>query len=834
VLKMWGNYLTVATRALMRHKVYAFINIFGLALGLAACLLIFLYVRYETGYDRWLPDAGRVYQVQTLYTDPETGARTRQEATEGAAAESLAKEFPQIESIARADSDRVVLLDRDGAAANAELLLADPTLFSILQVPFLRGDRGRALAEADSLVLSRRQAMRRFGTLDVLGRTVTGIRSGEKYALRVTGVFEDLPRNSQLGFDLVSRIRESDKADCGWGCINGVVYLKLRPGASAAAVEAGLPGWEKRNIPRTTVDGKTVSEGDAFDWTLVNVRDVHLSGAEPMWDDRPENDRRTIATFSIVALLILAMACVNFVNLSTARASQRAREVALRKVLGADRRQLIVQFLGESLLLTALAMLIAVALAELTLPWLAAFLQSDLRMTYWGAGGIVLPALLLVAVVGLAGGLYPALYLSRFQPGAVLRANRSAAEPTGSGRLRNLLVIAQFAVSIALMACTAVVYSQTHYAQTVDPGYQRQGLIQATGFNRSVIARQTDTVLAEVAKVPGVTAVAGANIRVASGQTLNVRVSVPGRGDSVTIGWYGAHPDFLETMGIRLLAGRALSRRFANDSAALPIDTPQAGEAGMRSLVARGLNVVVNALAAKQMGFADPAAAIGKQVKANAFGSEYGLLPLTIVGVVQDSRFRSAREPLEPMIFYDSAYFSNLVVRYDSPDPRGVLAGVERVWKRLAPDVPFAGDFADAQLAQLYAQDEARGTTFAGFALLAVVIACLGLFGLAAFTAERRTKEIGIRKVFGARVPDILRLLAWQFSKPVMIANLVAWPLAWWAMRDWLNGFDSRVDLGPAPFVAAGALALAIALGTISGHALRVARLNPIHALRYE
>jgi putative ABC transport system permease protein len=834
MLKMWGNYLTVAFRAMMRHRAYAFINIFGLALGLAACLLIFLYVRYETGYDRWLADSDRIYQVQTLYTDPETGDRTRQQGTEGVVADSLAKDFPQIESIVRAEGDSQVLFGRDGAAANAELLAVDPSFFSILAVPFLRGDPKTALDKADSLVLGRAEAMKRFGSIDVLGRTVTGVRRGEKYDLHVTGIFEDLPRNSHLGFTLVSRIRDEQKAGCGWGCINGVVYLKLRPGSSAEAIERGLPAWEKRNIPTSDVGGKRVGEGDAFDWTLVNLKDIHLSGAEPYWNDRPGNDRSTIATFAIVALLILAMACVNFINLSTARASQRAREVALRKVLGASRRQLVVQFLGESLLLTALAMLIAVALAELALPWLADFLQLDLHMAYWGPDGILLPGLVLLIAVGLGGGVYPAFYLSRYQPGAVLRANKSTAEPIGSGRLRSILVVAQFAVSIALIVCTAIVYSQTRFAQTADPGYQREGLIQVTGFNRVLIARQTDTAIAEVAKVPGVRAVAGANIRVASGQTLNVRVSIPGRADPVTIGWYGAHPAFLDTMRIRLLAGRNLSRRYANDSANVPEGTPEAERDGYRQLVNRGLNVVVNELAARQMGFGTPAEAIGKQVKANAFGTEFGLLPLTVVGVVQDSRFRSAREPVEPMIFYDPGAFSNLLVRYDSARPQAVLAGVERVWKRLAPDVPFEGDFADAQLAQLYAGDEARGTTFAGFALLAVVVACLGLFGLAAFTAERRTKEIGIRKVFGARVRDILRLLAWQFSKPVMMANLIAWPVAWWVMRGWLNGFDARVDLGPGPFLMAGFLALAIALGTISGHAVRVARLNPIHALRYE
>ncbi|HEY0414275.1 MAG TPA: ABC transporter permease [Allosphingosinicella sp.] len=833
MLKRWGNYLTVALRALMRHKVYAFINIAGLALGLAACLLIFLYVRYETGYDRWLPDADRVYQVQTAYTDPETGVRSVEQGTEGVVADSLAKDFPQIEAIARADSDRQVLLDRNGEAANAEILGADPAFFRIVQVPFLRGDPATALSQADSLVLSRAEAIKRFGSIDIVGRTLTGIRRGERYALRVTGVFEDLPRNSHLGFDLVRRLGDRDKAECGWGCINGFVYLKLRPGASADEINRRLPAWETRNIPRTEQNGVTVSEGDAFDWKLVNVRDVHLSGAQPGWDDRSGNDRRSILTFTIVALLILAMACVNFVNLATARASKRAREVALRKVLGANRRQLVVQFLGESLLLTALGMLIAMAVAEVTLPWLAAFLRSDMKMVYLGRDGVLAPALALLLIVGLAGGLYPAFYLSRYQPGAVLKANQSSAEPIGTGRLRNVLVVAQFAVSIALIVCTAIVYAQTRFVETTDLGYQREGLIQAVGFNRAAIARQTDTVLREVAKVPGVRSVAGANIRAATRQTLNTLVNVPGRAKPVTIGWYAAHPDFFATMGIRTLAGRTLSRAYAKDNAAVSIDSEEATAAGLKEVAARGVNVVINEAAAKQMGFGSAAGAVGKTVASPVFGN-VRMVPLTIVGVVQDSRFRSARDPVEPMIFYDAGFFSALIVRYEAAEPRAVLAGVERVWKRLAPDVPFEGEFADADLAQLYAGDEARGTTFAGFALLAVAIACLGLFGLAAFTAERRTKEIGIRKVFGARVRDILRLLAWQFSKPVMLANLIAWPVAWWAMRDWLNGFDTRVALGAGPFLMAGFLALAIALGTISGHALRVARLNPIHALRYE
>jgi putative ABC transport system permease protein len=396
------------------------------------------------------------------------------------------------------------------------------------------------------------------------------------------------------------------------------------------------------------------------------------------------------------------------------------------------------------------------------------------------------------------------------------------------------LVVAQFAVSIGLIICTAIVYAQTEHARSSDPGYRREGLIQVGNLNRAALVPVADTLIREAAKIDGVAAVAASSIWVASGQTINTSIQVPGRTKPVTIGWYTVHPDFFDTMQIELLAGRKLSRQYANDSAWTPYEPEEAVAPAQRALVQRGVNVVVNELAAKQMGFATPAAAIGKQVKAGQFDPEIGMLPLTIVGVVEDSRFRSVREPVEPMIFHDRGIYSRLLVRYDSPDPEKVRLALGQVWKRLAPDVPYEGEYAEDQLAELYLTEAARAKTFAGFALLAVVVACLGLFGLAAFTAERRTKEIGIRKVFGARARDIVALLAWQFSKPVILANIIAWPVAWWVMRDWLNGFDSRVDLGPGPFLLAGLIALAIALGTIAGHALKVARANPIHALRYE
>jgi putative ABC transport system permease protein len=336
----------------------------------------------------------------------------------------------------------------------------------------------------------------------------------------------------------------------------------------------------------------------------------------------------------------------------------------------------------------------------------------------------------------------------------------------------------------------------------------------------------------EMKRIPGIVSVARTGIGVSTGSTSTTGVQVPGQSEPVGIGTYGVDVDFFDTMGIELVAGRLFDENRPADDATLPFPATDEQE---RAMAARGINIVINQLAAQRMGWQDPADAVGKVVGVSYFDPEDGMVPTRIIGVVRDSRFRSIRTPIEPIMFRQDRTFANaMLLRYDTSDPQGVRSRVEQAWKRIAPDVPFDGEFSEDRIAELYEAEQARSQVFAGFAVLAVIVACLGLFGLAAFTAERRTKEIGIRKVLGARTRDIVRLLAWQFSKPVIVANLIAWPVAWWAMREWLNTFDARIDLGPAPFVLAGLLALAIAIGTIAGHAFRVARSNPIIALRYE
>jgi putative ABC transport system permease protein len=505
--------------------------------------------------------------------------------------------------------------------------------------------------------------------------------------------------------------------------------------------------------------------------------------------------------------------------------------VALRKVLGANRRQLITQFLGESVLVAALAMVLALSLVELLLPSLSAFLDADLSLEYFGEGGVILPIIGLIIVVGAAGGLYPAFYLSRFQPARVLKANKSSAEASGSGRLRNALVVGQFAVSIGLIICTAIVYAQTVYARTADPGYQRDHILQVEELNRYQLINLGDTIAERTRRVPGVKAVGLTSLGVGTTNQNNTGVVVPGTPRPANIGYYQVDTGYLDAMGLRLIAGRWFERGREMDEMTIPYPPD---EASQRALAARGGNIVINELAVERLGLKSPREAIGKTFRGALIDNEYGLVPITIIGVVGDTRTRSIKTPLDPMMYqYSKSNHTNMIVRYDG-DPAEVRAGVERVWRGVTSEVPFSAKYSEDIVEELYEAEEARARTFAGFALLAVIVACLGLFGLAAFTAERRTKEIGIRKVLGARSRDIVRLLAWQFSKPVIVANLIAWPVAWLVMRDWLNEFDARIELTLVPFAIAGALALAIAIGTIAGHALRVARANPIHALRYE
>ncbi|WP_404711382.1 FtsX-like permease family protein [Sphingomonas sp. MMS24-J13] len=832
---MLRNYFTVGLRSLFKNRVYALINILGLAIGMAACLMILLFVRYELGFDRWIPGVEHAYQFQSWYHGKDTGQPAYLQMTAYTAGKAFKKDFPEVEQEVYAASSAPAIVKDGQALAADDYLFADGNLLDVIRLPVVRGSAA-GLAAIDTIALTQKEAIARLGSEDIVGRTVSLISKGETRDYRVVAVLKDIPRNSHIKLNAIVHVdfprwmaKESQFLSC-WGCQGGFVYVTLRPGADAEAMQARVTAWKKRNIPDDVSDGVRTNQGDDQDFRIVNLADIHL-GRGQVGAMTPGNDERSIATFAVVALLILAMAVVNFTNLATARASQRAREVALRKVLGASRQQLIAQFVGEATLVAAIAMLVALAIVELSLPAFANFLDADLALHYFGRDGILLPVIGLVLLVGVLGGLYPAFFLSRFQPAAVLRANRSAAETPGSGRLRTILVVGQFAVSIGLIICTATIYAQTVYARTVDPGFRRDHILQINGLSRYQIIHLGDQLVERMRRVPGVDAVGRTRIGVSTYDSSNTGVLLPGATQPITLGSYIVDTGFKDAMGLELIAGRWFDRNRPMDDTTIPF--PITDEA-QKALAQRGGNVVINALAASKLGFAHPADAVGKLIRVGLVDNAYGLVPLTIVGVVKDSRFRSVRDPIDPIVFGNAHEgHSYMVIRYHG-DPNAVRAAVERVWTGFTREVPFDAKFSEDIVGELYRAEEGRAKTFAGFAVLSVIVGCLGLFGLASFTAERRTKEIGIRKVLGARTRDIVRLLVWQFSRPVLVANLIAWPIAWWVMRDWLDRFDARITLGPGPFLAAGALALVIAVLTIGSHAVRVARANPINALRYE
>jgi putative ABC transport system permease protein len=830
---MWRNYWTVAVRALAKSKTYSIINIAGLAIGMAACIMILLYIRYERSYDKWLPDVENTYQFQAWYPTPQDGEPFFLQMSAYVTKDRIKKDFPQVERAVYAQGAGPVFFKDGQATPTEDYMFTDDDFLKVVNLPLASGS---TLGAAQTAVMSQSEAIKRFGTEDVVGRTFTVISRGIKRDFKITGVIKDLPKNSSMKIAAILRLdfnafyADNPQFLTCWGCQSGWVWAKLRPGTDVSQLEAQMPAWEKRNIPDEPNAGINYNAGNDQDWHFVNLKDVHLGKAQD-GTMTPGNDQKSIATFAIIAVLILGMAVVNFTNLATARASQRAREVALRKVLGANRRQLIVQFVGESILISAASMLLALALAELLVKPFAAFLEADLTLTYFGSEGILLPAIGLVLLVGVLGGLYPAFFLSRFQPAQVLKANRSAAETPGSGRLRTALVVLQFAVSIGLIICTAVVYGQTVYARSVDPGFKRDNILQVDELNRAQLWDQGEMFVDTMKRIPGVVAVGRTDIGIATDNNNNTGLIPPGSNKQVNIGQYNVDEGFFDAMGLTLKAGRWFDPNRPMDDMTTPFPQDESVE---RALAQRGVNVVMNEYAVRKLGFKSPQEAIGKTVRSELFSPGAGVVDIHIIGVVGDSRFRSVRTPIDPIMFRNVNKGPGwMMIRYNG-DPATIRAEVERRWKSLTNEVPFNAKFSEDIMAELYEAEDARARIFAAFALLAVIIGCLGLFGLAAFTAERRTKEIGIRKVLGARTRDIVRLLVWQFSRPVIVANIIAWPVAWWLMRDWLNGFDERITLGPAPFIIAALVALTIAIVTVVGHAMKVARSNPIHALRYE
>lgn len=797
-------------RSLTRHKLHAALNIGGLAVGIAVFLVLGLYVRFETSYEKWLPRHDQIYVVQTVWNLPGNPANGAYPFTMGGLLEQMRQDFPGIVGTRiRGGEDGGTVLRRGGATAE-DVAQVDPSFFSVIDLPLISGDPQHALQSPANAVVSQSFARKYFGSRDPIGQPIT-IAMDAATTFRVAGVFRDLPKNSDWKLSALIPLPRtpSDQQWFHWGSSTLQTYLRFDTPAAARQFAQKLPAFVNR---RGFADlGKDAWQTQQL--TLLPIAQRHL---EPE-GGASASRKTTIVTLGLVGLLTLLIAVVNYVNLGTARAGLRAREVAMRKVLGADRGALIRQFLGEAVLTVAIAALAGLILAEISLPWINAAGGLSLAIPY----AVVVPALLLlVLIIGIAAGYYPALLLSKFPAAAVLASARAPGGGRSGSRVREALVVFQFGLAIALMIGTAVLVAQTQHVRRTDLGFRRDGLIVVRSLADSLVEPSRRRAFIQAAgALPGVTGVTLSNDAVGgSGQDNSDNVPLPGVvGPGPSLKWIIVGPDFFATYGARLLAGR-----FFDDAHRL--DDAQQRAAG------DGLNIVVNRGALATLGFRSPEQAIGRTVG--------GSRPRTIIGVVDDMRFSSPRNPNSPTyyIFHrDPADQSNVVatVRHGG-DPRPLLAAMRRVWGRVVPQVPFNADTADQRLTEFYDADDRATRLFAIGAGLAVLIGCVGLWGLASFNTSRRVKEIGIRKTLGASSTDIVRLLVGQFLRPVLIANLVAWPLAFIAMRTWLAGFDDSIALSPLYFIGASLIATAVAALTVLGQALRASRAAPAWALRHD
>jgi putative ABC transport system permease protein len=831
---MLHNYLQVAWRHLFSNKLYSVINILGLAVGLAACILISLFVRDELSYDKHWQHADRLFRLHTTFEVPGREPFVTVVA-QGPAKQALQQYFEQdIEAVTRFNSLEAVVT-RGTESFSEEVHWTDTETASMFDLELIAGDLHQALSDNASLAISESFARKHFGAEPALGEVLTVTVGTLKRDFRVGAVFRDLPRNTILEFQVLAMIDEADWSKRpwmfeGWFSVNNNVFFLLREGASIATVNNRLNDFaDAIELPQGAISDEEARTSDFIKYSSMAIGDIQLNPAGG-GEMKPTGNKTTVAMFTAIAVLILLIACINFMNLATSKSTQRAREVALRKVMGASRSQLVLQFLGESVLLGLLGLLLGIVLVELFLPAYSSFLGKDLHFVY--NDGLTLLVLLgLVLTVGLLGGVYPALVISGFQPSRVLKANQST-EGRGSARLRATLVVIQFSISIALIVATATVYGQMRYALNLDPGFNKDRLIAVKGLARAGAAEQQETFRDELLRLPGVEKVAFVSQPPFNREENNVSVEIPGHPElgHLLVGNIQIGYDFLDTMEIDLLEGRNYSRDYALD--AFPI-TQNLAEGQM----ARG-NILVNEGALRRFGFGEPQAAIGREIEIGIGGGQGAPVNalFTIIGVIPDMHFQSLRTIMRPEIYFmHSAPSSNIVVRY-SGDPQKTVAAVERIWNALSPQVPFSYEYSDQVAAEEFTGERNTATMLGLFSLLAILVACLGLYGLASFTAERRTREIGIRKVLGASVLNIVRLLLWQFSKPVLLANLLAWPLAVYGLTRWLENFPYRLDswvLAPLCLLA-GFIALAIAWITVGGNAARVASRNPIHALRYE
>ncbi len=806
---MFGHYLVTLYRSLTRHRLYAALNVFGLAVGIAVFLVLWLDVKFETGFEKWIPDAGQIYVVSGRYLGQMFGLGAS-DTSMGALLDELKADYPQLIG-ARLTPDHVTVLQ--GGRATAETLAeTDPSYFQVFDLPLLYGERLHALDRPDALVLTRTKALQYFGRTDALGAPLTLTVQGKSELHRVTGVLADPPASSDLKLKMLIPLTPRIVAAnapywAHWGSFSVSTYLRFRSSSQAAALNGDIDRFTDRH-GRTDLGAHPSRQLELRVNTLLSR---HL---------QKPRDRAIVTGLLAVGVLTLLLAAVNYVNLATARAGLRAREVALRKVMGATQAGLIAQFMAEALLNAVMAAVIGLALCELSLPLLNAAGGLNLKLHYLGRDGLVPILIVTTLAVGCGAGLYPALFLSRFRPAAVLASTRTPGGGRAGSQVRTGLVVLQFAIAIAFTVATLIILAETRFLRSADLGFRRSGLVSVTSFDDTeVTAGQRQTLLAIWKTLPGVQTVTSSDIAPGnddSTNTTNTRQPFqpePG----LALNQVATGPDFFTTYNAHLLAGRVLDLAHGQDL------KPEKGAAYRR-------NVVLNARAAEVLGFSTPASAIGKPLTGGNGDTE-------VAGVVADFRLRSPHDPVPPTVYrltnadIDGAIAS---IRFAGVNPAALMAALRRSWRSVAPNAQFEGSSAEDSLETYYRPSDTNARLFTLGAVLAVAIGCVGLYGLASFNTARRVREIGIRKTLGASTADVLRLLVGQLLRPVLLANLLAWPLAWLAMRSWLDGFDQRIGLSPLYFLGASALMLCVALATVVGQALAVARAEPAKALRHE
>jgi putative ABC transport system permease protein len=815
---MFRGYLKIAWRTLKRAKGFSALNIGGLAVGLAVCTLIMLYVRSETGFDDYHQHGERIFRVHRTYRNAD-GSLQRGFCTMAPSFVPLLRaEFKEVERLARLfGPGNSVVQAGDRTFTEERLYYAEPEIFDIFTIPLLQGNPKTALVDSGSIVLSKSAARKYFGDEDPLGKSLTV--NGTTPFL-VVGVMADVPFNSHLHFDFLASyltlkgLYGSGDNDYFHGTTNfsdnvTLVYARLAPGVGGAEMPAKVAAFVDRRLrARTDDQGRLIKASDQVVMTVVPVREIHLR-SHTNNEFEPGGDIKYVRLFILIAVFILAIACVNFTNLASARASRRAKEVGLRKVAGASPRLLAFQFLVESLFMTLAALVLAVGLTLLVLPAFRAFTGHPLNFGLILTPGGILAAFVVFVSAGLASGLYPALYLASFRPTLILRGDLTKGR--GRAALRKALVVFQFAISSALIFSVVVISRQMGYVRNADLGFDRQNVILIPA-NRPIINRWegVKTALLQDKSILAATL----SKRAPAGRLLDA----PGfqaevNGQQVRSTFFMPHNrvehDFFRTYGMEFAAGRDFSTAY-------PTDAREA--------------FIINETAVRNLGFKSPEEAVGAPLQVFA-PNRSG----RIIGVVRDFHYESLHRPIVPIVSYIAPEQANtLSLRIAPGSLSGAIKHVQSVFEQYNPGVQVKYDFLSDRLAALYRNEERMMGLFAAFSLLAVVIGCLGLSGLAAYSATLRTKEIGVRKVLGASTATLFVLLSKEFTKWVVAANFIAWPVAYFAMRKWLGNFAYRAGVGPWPFVVSAALAFAVALLTVSYQAAKTAVADPVDALRYE